>query len=302
MLSEFHNYSFFLFRPCSTKVIVNHFFLHLLHRDLVCNDLTQGSLFNPSADDSSIAKYKSWVICTESGWSWQPALSWSEVCTSASVSNSILVCVWQLPAHGGGWSFLSTQRQWGTSGILCPVLDSPVQKDILEWVQQRCPEDDKGTSAPLIRRKAERDGSVQPGEEKAQRGDLITVCIDRGSEDGGSKEDRSCSDIQDSTRGRKLHLNWTFFFSEQMVRQQNRLSRDFVKSLTSEIFKPNRTELWATCSGQLAMGRGGTGCSPEMPLKPRCHHSSTLQLSHSTKFQLINVFEHIVEEVLLLKW
>lgn len=99
----------FLFRPCSTKVIENNLFLHLLHRDSVCSDLTQGSLFNPSADDSSIAKYKPWVTGAESGWSWWDWADpehWADlkalVCSSASVSNSTLVVIWQCYQHTEG--------------------------------------------------------------------------------------------------------------------------------------------------------------------------------------------------------
>jgi len=95
----------------------------------------------------------------------------------------------------------------------------------------------------LMRRKAERAGTVQPGEEKAQ-GDLINVYKFLK---GGCREDRAShfSVVPWRTRGsvhtskhRRFPLNIRkHFFTVRVPKHWHRLPKEVVESPSSEIFR-----------------------------------------------------------------
>jgi len=58
--------------------------------------------------------------------------------------------------------------------VLCPILDSPVQKTDASPVKGS--KDDEGARASLIRSNAERAGTVQHGEKKAQGAHGKEIC------------------------------------------------------------------------------------------------------------------------------
>lgn len=103
LFSEFHNYFFFsLFFFSRPKVIVIYFCTYFI-MNLVCDDLTKYSLFNP------VAKFKPWAwvafVGTELTRRQQRALWW--VCTAAPWSAFGRM----LPAHGRRRCFLSTESR-----------------------------------------------------------------------------------------------------------------------------------------------------------------------------------------------
>jgi len=68
-------------------------------------------------------------------------------------------------------------------GVLCPVLGSSVKKQHRHTGENPAKghKGDKGTGAPHIGGKAERAGTVQPGEEKAQGGSSQCIQIPEGT-------------------------------------------------------------------------------------------------------------------------
>jgi len=120
-------------------------------------------------------------------------------------------------------------------------------------------EDDEGTGASLLRRKAEGAGLVQPEEDKAERGS------DKYLKDGCQEDGARLLPVvpSDRTRGnghkpkqRKFQLNMRKnFFTLRVTEPWPRLPREVVESPSLEIFKTHLdmvlcSLLWVTLPRQ----------------------------------------------------
>ena len=133
-----------------------------------------------------------------------------------------------------------------TSGLLCPFLCFSAQES---WETSRNSpvegyKDDEGPGESPVQEKDERPGSFQPGQEKAERGDLINIhkyLRGRSQVYGAGlfsalSSDRTRDNVHKIKH--KFHLNMRKnFYTVRVTEHWNKLPREAIKSSSLEIFK-----------------------------------------------------------------
>ena len=164
----------------------------------------------------------------------------NEPCALAAKKvNGILSCIRR--------SIASCGRRWSCTGECCVqvwALQYKRDMDVLERVQERAVKMIKGQEHLFPWGKAERAGTVQPGEEKAQ-GDLIHVYKYRmgGNEEDGARlfpvmPSARTRGSEHKLKHRRFSLNIRKrFFTVRVTEPRHRLPREVVESPSLEILK-----------------------------------------------------------------